>query len=76
MIDISEQRVHKIDGYANYDSVIYRASQMSLYIHFSFSIILSHLPGSVYRILIILTYYYLLRFYIGIKNHANPIGTS
>jgi len=58
MIDISERRVHKIDGYANYDSVIYRASQISLYIHFSFSIILSHLlRGSVYRILIILTYY-------------------
>lgn len=40
-------------------AVIYRASQMSLYVHFSSSTILSE---SVYRILTILTYCHLVRF--------------
>lgn len=54
-------------------AVIYRASQMLLYVHFSSSTILSE---SVYRILTILTYCHLVRLYIGgIKDHANSIGT-
>lgn len=40
-------------------AIIYRASQMSLYVHFSSLTILSE---SVYRILTILTYCHLVRF--------------